>query len=360
MPDLWTEKYKLTHRIEGVVNGLEAEIAEALEGSLSKVSGKIIELELKAEKAKSLLRKKKYLDRQKQQIEKVLHETYKDIGSAIEGKAQDLASATPKILDKTLKASGITVKLGMPFLDKKTVSAWFESAQIDGLFYNEWLKKLEQSTAARVIKEAREGMILSEGVKKVGKRIQEALGTGRHGAAGMAHNALFQAWNWSERRYYNENKSKIKALRFVAELDRQTTPLCISLSGQVFKVEDAPQPPLHWRCRSSLAPIFKWDTAYTVGTVPTRLDTEPRIVRHRDGTTSTKYEAIRVKFVPADTTHSQWVTGLVNSTNPKDVAFAREMLGPTRFKLVNSGKLSVDKFYYHGKLRTIKELEALI
>jgi hypothetical protein len=113
MPDLWTERYKLTHRIEGLVNGLESEIAEALDGALDKVSGKIISLEVKAEKTKSLLAKRKYLDQQKGQIEKVLHEIYQDIGSGIREQAQDLAAATPKLFDKMLKASGITVKLGL-------------------------------------------------------------------------------------------------------------------------------------------------------------------------------------------------------------------------------------------------------
>ena len=65
MPDdLWTSKYKFQHRMQGLVNGLSDDIAEALESALEKVSGRIIALEAQAEQTKSLVRKKKYLDQQ--------------------------------------------------------------------------------------------------------------------------------------------------------------------------------------------------------------------------------------------------------------------------------------------------------
>lgn len=51
---------------------------------------------------------------------------------------------------------------------------------------------------------------------------------------------------------------------------------------------------------------------------------------------------------------------MIISKDPRDVAFAREAIGRGRFKLVKSGKLKIESLYYHGKLRTIKELERLI
>jgi SPP1 gp7 family putative phage head morphogenesis protein len=360
MADLWTERYKFTHRLEGLSQGLGVEIAASLENALEKVSGKIIVLDLKADKAKTFLLKKKYLDQQKVQIKKVLKEVYAEIGETIKTQSLELAAATPKITNKIIATSGITIKLGVPFLDKKTIEGWFESSQIDGLYFNEWMAKLEGNTAARIIKETRDGLLLSENIKQVSKRISKALAAGRQSAEGLAHNSVFQARNWAERQYYDENKSKIKAVRFEALLDRHTSPLCIGLSGQIFKLFSAPQPPLHWNCRSHLDPIFNWDTEKTVGKVPTRMDTEARTVHHRDGTTSTKYEAMRSKLVPANMTHNKWMQSMVDSKDPRDVSFAREALGPTRFKLVKSGKLKVESLYYHGKIRTIKELKGLI
>lgn len=45
--------------------------------------------------------------------------------------------------------------------------------------------------------------------------------------------------------------------RFVAVLDSRTSIICQSLSGETGKYEDLPHPPLHWRCRSHIAPFFK-------------------------------------------------------------------------------------------------------
>ena len=36
MADLWTAKYRFQHRLVGVVNGIDAEIAKTLEGALEK------------------------------------------------------------------------------------------------------------------------------------------------------------------------------------------------------------------------------------------------------------------------------------------------------------------------------------
>jgi hypothetical protein len=92
----------------------------------------------------------------------------------------------------------------------------------------------------------------------------------------------------------------------------------------------------------------------------TRKETKPRTVHHRDGTTSTEYDGYETELVPFKTTYNEWMTSMVNSSDPKDVAFAREALGPTRFNLVKSGQLEMNSLYYGGKLRTIKELEELI
>ena len=91
-----------------------------------------------------------------------------------------------------------------------------------------------------------------------------------------------------------------------------------------------------------------------------RIDTEKHVVHHRAGGTSTTYKKLRVQHPHADTTYNQWLNSMVHSKDPRDVSFVREVLGKTRFNLVKSGKLKMESLYYHGKLRTIKELEALI
>lgn len=143
-------------------------------------------------------------------------------------------------------------------------------------------------------------------------------------------------------------------------------PLCRSLDGKEFKVGEAPQPPLHWLCRSFLVPIFKNEALNKAlheskdNTRIARIDTEGRWINHRDGTRSKTFDKLRVKFPHADMNYNQWMSSMVKSGNPADRSFAKEVLGPTRFNLVKSGKLKMESLYYAGKLRTIKELKELI
>ena len=358
MPDLWTEKYKFQHRLIGVINGIDEEIKEILSGALEKVTGKIANLALKAEETESLLRKKRYLEKQRSEIKKVLDQIYQDIGKEIEGKTVELGQATPKIMADMVKDT-IGIELSTPSLSKNRVKAWFESSQIEGLSPQRWLTKLSDNAVNRIVAETRESLILHESYGQTAKRIQQALDIGRRSAEGISHNALHGAWQFAEREMYLENPEMVQEMRFVAQIDRKTTELCISLDGQIFPIKEAPLPPLHFKCRSMLSPLFEKGIKFE-GKRIARLDESPRTIKHRDGTTSTAYTKRRVQFIPEKMTHSDWVQSLAESANPKDVSFAREMLGPTRFSLVKAGKFEVKNLYYAGKLRTIKELKGLM
>ena len=129
---------------------------------------------------------------------------------------------------------------------------------------------------------------------------------------------------------------------------------------------NAPQPPLHMRCRCFTLPVFKYEALNRYldeeekNVRIARIDTDARTVHHRDGTTSTEYQTLRVQFPHAKVSYTEWMQGMAKSKNPADAAFAREALGPARFDLVRSGKLKLSSLYYGGKLRTIKELKELM
>jgi len=347
-----------------VINGLADDIAEHLEGALEQVNAKIISLSLKAEEALSLARKKRYLDQERKQIEKVLRSIYRDIGKDIKSTSIDLAAATPEIIDSMVQAPGITIKLGVPNLNRKQLESWFQSTQIEGTYFSDYLKKMEANAVSRIVSETRQSLILNEGLRQTAKRIQNALDIGRRSAEGLAHNSLHAASNWSERQYWIRNQDQIKAMRYVAELDRKTTPLCRSLDGKQFKLDEAPQPPLHWKCRSMLMPVFKNkalnDALNTSATRPARIETGKHVVHHRSGGTSTTYRKMRAQHPQATVSYNEWLNSLVHSKDPKNVSFAREVLGPTRFNLVKSGKLKMESLYYAGRLRTIKQLQELM
>jgi SPP1 gp7 family putative phage head morphogenesis protein len=360
MADFKSENYKHIHRLQGLSNGMANDIAKNLEGALDAVTGKIIRLAAKAEQTESLVRKKKYLEKQKAEIEKVLGEVYSDIGKNIQEKSVEVALETPEILNSIANQT-LKINLALPHLDKKLVTSWFNAFQVEGMYFNKWLTKIRENAAARIIKEAKESIILHEPFRETARRIQNALNVSRNSAAGLAQNAVFQMHNQAELEYFMENQDIIEKVRFAAELDIHTTPLCISLDGQIYKLGEAPAPPLHWRCRSRLEPVFHEEHLNKIaGKRIARLETGKRLIHHRDGSTSSRYEKIRVQDVSASMTYTNWMKSLMKSENPKDVAFAKEALGKTRFELVASGKLNLDSLYYHGKLRTIRQLKDLL
>ena len=349
------------------MNSFQDDLTKTLEGALEEIEGKILLLSLKAEEASSHVRRKQYLEKQREEIQKVLNEIYVSVGQEIKTKAVELAEAMPGIIHKItlagLPVSEVEVGLAVPKLSKKQVVSWFESSQIEGSFFNDWMKKLETNTVSRVIAESRRSLVLTESVSKSSKRLQEALNVSRNSARTLFNTAMQEAVNFGELESYKASPGIEKVL-FVAELDLRTSPLCRELDGSIFDIEEAElhKPPLHPNCRSRLFPMFKdrdiygLERAKRVG----RKETEPRTVHHRDGSTSKEYREMEAELVPWKTTYNQWMTSMVTSEDPKDVAFAREALGPTRLNLVKDGKLKMDSLYYGGRLRTIKQLEELM
>jgi SPP1 gp7 family putative phage head morphogenesis protein len=289
------------------------------------------------------------------------------MGQEIKAKAVELAQAMPGFFHKMVLKSlpvGFEVGLSVPQLSKKEVLAWWESSQIEGSFFSGFLKKLESNTVDRVVSVSRRSLVLHEDPLKTGKRIQQALDVSRRSASTLLNTALQEAVNYGELEYYKENSARIPKTLFVAELDRHTCPLCRELDGEVYDTKEAAQskPPLHANCRCRLFPVFAAGDIYggiDEAKRTSRKETNPRTIKHRDGSTSTEFTEMEAELVPFKTTYNEWMTSMVNGS-AADQKFAREALGPTRFNLVKSGKLEMGSLYYQGRLRKISELEELI
>lgn len=66
----------------------------------------------------------------------------------------------------------------------------------------------------------------------------------RTSAQAMANEARAATWK--------DNPDIVPLVEFVATMDNRVTLLCASLDGRTFKPGEAPQPPLHYGCRSTL------------------------------------------------------------------------------------------------------------
>lgn len=135
---------------------------------------------------------------------------------------------------------------------------------------------------------------------------------------------------------------------FVATLDANTTPLCQSLDGGVYDVDDGPQPLLHYNCRSIRVPYIDGGA---IGDRPATTAT----MKSLDGLTGNarrKAAAEMTGRVPARTTYQTWLQG-----QSKD--FQDEVLGPTRGDLFRSGVKLTQFVDSAGDQLTLDELNGV-
>ena len=73
----------------------------------------------------------------------------------------------------------------------------------------------------------------------------------------LIRTSVTQITNTVNQQVYIANQDVIDSYRYRAVLDLQTTPICQSLDGKVFKFGKGPQPPQHYGCRSTIVFITK-------------------------------------------------------------------------------------------------------
>ena len=78
---------------------------------------------------------------------------------------------------------------------------------------------------------------------------------------------------------------------------------------------------------------------------------ESRTVHHRDGSTSTKFRPVSSEMTTEN--YSQWIKRQMT----EDPDFVRTVLGKTRYDLLKSGKIRLDKMVVDGRLKRISELQ---
>ena len=61
------------------------------------------------------------------------------------------------------------------------------------------------------------------------------------------------------RREYFESTGVVTGYQYSAIMDDRTSDICSGLHGKFFKADDAPTPPMHFNCRSTLIPITKYE-----------------------------------------------------------------------------------------------------
>lgn len=190
------------------------------------------------------------------------------------------------------------------------ISKWTESQKdmVSGAIRQGWF---EGQTTAQIVKSIRGTKALNykDGLLEVSRR----------DATAVVHTSVQHVASQARNQTMIANSDIVQKVEFVATLDSKTTPVCRSLDGKLFPVNEGPRPPLHVRCRSTLSPVTKWSEML------------------KEGATRASVGAQGGGQVDADLTYYSWL-----KTQP--ASFQDIAIGPVRGKLLRDGGIDAQKF----------------
>ncbi len=152
---------------------------------------------------------------------------------------------------------------------------------------------------------------------------------------------------------YKENDDVVEGWIWSSALENGTCMRCAALDGQVFKLGEGPEIPLHPRCRC--APLPKISTWRKLGLDEKVFEKRVRpwtIREAKNIDTGGKRKILDYGMHDGD--FASWF-------KKRPAAFKKGFVGPKRYQLLKDGKISFrDLIDKDGNLRTLKDLDNLI
>lgn len=218
-------------------------------------------------------------------------------------------------------------------ITQQRLRAILNTDPFEGRVLKDHVRRIGSNIADRVTVQIRIGMAAEESIPDIVRRIR-----GRRARGGfeggvlqrstreteaLVRTAVTHVSNEGMRGTFRENEDILAGVRFVATLDGRTTPVCMSFDGEVWPL-GSPKiqtPPLHWNCRSILAPEVDWEGL--------GLPEPPESLRSaRDPVTG------KVTKIPGDITYEQWLR-----SQPASVQ--AEILGVGKARLFRKGEITL-------------------
>lgn len=262
-----------------------------------------------------------------------------------------------ELFNKTLPAQVVAnVDIAAISVDQAYSAAMARPFQ--GRLLKEWGQSLEAEKMVRIRDAIRIGYVENQTVSEIVKRIRgtraEKYADGlieidRRNAEAVVRTAISHTAGVTRNRFFEANKSVIKAIVWTATLDSRTSEGCRIRDGlQYTPTQHLPighkipwnggPGQLHWNCRSVGLPVTKsWKELGAKVDIP---EFSPADRASMDG------------VVAADMKYSDWIV-------KQSAARQDDILGPTRGKLLRDGKLTLDRFYNDkGKFLNLDDLRA--
>lgn len=233
-------------------------------------------------------------------------------------------------------------------LTKDQIEAIASDVLIQGAPSAEWWSLQEAETLRKFKNAVRGGMLRGATGDEMAREVRDLMQTSMRNAQALVRTSVITVNNAAHEAAYAANADLMAGVQWMATLDPRTCSACGGLDGKEWPWGDPhPSPSLHFGCRCMLLPVTKsWE----------------QLAREAGGNTdlARKLDAMspgtRASMdgqVSAKTTYEDWL-----STRPE--AMQKQILGPARYRLLESGKLKLsDLTDMRGNELTLKELAKL-
>jgi len=228
------------------------------------------------------------------------------------------------------------VRLGRPVLDEEDVRR-IAFEPFEGATWPTRFKRLERQAARTVLGLVSRASSSGWSTDRLAGEVAAAAGANEYDARRIARTELQRVANTAKRRCFEAFSDVIAAEEWQAAWEG-TCPECGALDGRRFKLGTAPALPVHPHCACTLSPVPR-----TWRELGIDLDEVPV-----PGRTLAGY-----KKRPAGETWRTWIR-----TQP--AAYRKRILGPGRYALLKSGKVTIDQLRAPGGgVRKVSDLLAL-
>jgi SPP1 gp7 family putative phage head morphogenesis protein len=290
--------------------------------------------------------------------------TFDQLDSVWNEQLTALATAEPSFIAHQLDTtSPVVLDLALPAIEM--LKSLVSDSPFEGRTLSEWASTLADSDIARMESQIRLGMTAGEDTATIARRlVGSAKLKGLDGVAEITRRNAQAITRTAVNHIANKARAATMALNtevvaqevFTAVLDERTTMICASEDGNIYAVNEGPQPPLHWNCRSLRVPSLD---GTLIGNRPAKATTTQQVERdfakanNLDSPTSRddlprglkgKYDTFSRNAindatgqVPAATNYQDWLT-------TQSSTFQDDILGATKGQLFRDGGLTLSKF----------------
>jgi SPP1 gp7 family putative phage head morphogenesis protein len=358
----------LSRRVNGLLDATEKDLRRAIRDRLRRLRGTDLTTTANIERMRFLLR----------EVEQIRDVAHTQIATLLPQEMTALAMAEATFLDGALRTV-VPVQLNTTLPTGRRLRAIVTHQPFEGRTLKHWVEKFRRDDLEKIANQIRVGLTQGESIPEITRRV---VGTrslkGRDGITAFSRRdaeAIIRTTangiaNKAAEEYFVENEEFFDDVLFVATLDGNTTPICRSLDGKRYKINEGKFPPLHVRCRSRRVSVLD---AEALGRRPSKpvntrrmlrefskskgWDRVPRSRKDLPHGTKGEFDAFRrtrtrelIGRVPAKVDYETWL-------RRQPVAFQEDVLGKAKARLFRRGDLKLTKFVDEsGAERTLSEL----